>query len=66
MTDLVSSGTRGNAESMDISTPEAIMDEVKKYIQHIIKNNIFVNFILIPFYHRVMMLGQMWSFLKSK
>jgi hypothetical protein len=30
VTDLVSLGTRGNAESMDTSTPEAMMDEVKK------------------------------------
>jgi hypothetical protein len=48
MTDLVSSGTRGNAESMDTSTPEAMMDEVKKYIQHLIKNNIFCELYSYP------------------
>jgi hypothetical protein len=39
--DLVSLGTRGNVESVDTSTPEAMMDEVKKYIKHLITNNIY-------------------------
>jgi hypothetical protein len=41
MIDLVSLGTRGNVESVDTSTPEAMMDEVKKYIKHLITNNIY-------------------------
>jgi hypothetical protein len=65
--DLVSLGTHGNAESVDTSTPEAMMDEVKKITYNIYLQIIFfLSFILITFYHSVMMLGQMWSFLKSE